>query len=172
MTKEEIKNADLKDLGLRFFELISKCIISDTETFVSLFTENIDYKDYKRLRKEEKKDIRRYCKEANMITKLRPMVKHYIRFVTSKILSNSNKIIVTPYPGIYIKEWIYESYIYVEDFADDLGITKTELLLILDGKARITDELALKLSEVIGTSAEVWLNLQKSYDESLLGEKK
>lgn len=170
MTKEEIKKSDIKDLGLQVFELISKCIISDTETFVSLFNENIDYKEYKRLRKKEKKDIRRYCKEADIIIKSRPCVKHYIRFVTERILSSSNKIIVTPYPGIYIKEWIFESYIYIEDFADDLGISLTELLLILNGKARITEELAVKLSEVMGTSKEVWINLQKSYDLSLEGE--
>ncbi len=166
MTKEEIKNADLKDLGLRYIELLFQERIDLTESYNYFFeyiSRLISFKEYRRLCKKFNKNSFQCWKECCLILKLRPSVKSYIKYILEKI--KANNIIPTPYPGIYIKEYIFENQIYPEDLADDLGITKTELFFILEGRSKITEELALKLSEVIGTSAEVWLNLQKSYDQ-------
>ena len=80
----------------------------------------------------------------------------------------NSEIIEVPFPGKYILDYLLENSIYAEDFADDLGITEKELKLILEGNKRIDNDLAIKLSKEIGTSVEVWINLQKSYDEYLI----
>ena len=45
-----------------------------------------------------------------------------------------------------------------------LGINRGTLSAILNQKASISPEMAVKLSEGFSTSAELWLNLQKNYD--------
>lgn len=169
--KEEIKKADIKELGTNYMNLILQEISNVAETYNFCFDDNINYRQYKRLAKNLIKDSNRCFKERNKIMHLCPSIKGYVKFVLERIKGNSDKIFVKPFPGIYLKEYIYENMIFLEDFADDLGISTTELLLILDGKARITEELALKLSEVMGTSSEVWINLQKSYDQSIIIDK-
>ena len=165
MTKEEIMKADIKDLGLRYIQLVYSEIILCTKSYDLLFVDT-GWLSYKRLCKINKTLMDSYHKESNLILKLRPGVKSYIKFILERVKFSSKEIIVTPYPGIYLKEIMFENDIFAEDLADDLGISEDELFLILNGKSKITEELANKLSEVTETSAEVWINLQKSYDES------
>jgi len=62
-----------------------------------------------------------------------------------------------------------------EEFLKPLGISQTKLAKelktsfraineIINEKRGITVEMALRLSKFFGTSAELWLNLQNSYD--------
>jgi addiction module HigA family antidote len=59
----------------------------------------------------------------------------------------------------------------LEEFLKPMGLTQTELAermgvpvqavnLLVRGRREVTARMALLLSEVLGTSAEVWLNLQ------------
>lgn len=50
------------------------------------------------------------------------------------------------------------------EIASGLAISRSTLSSILNEKARISPELAVKLSEAFNTSADLWLNLQKKYD--------
>lgn len=52
----------------------------------------------------------------------------------------------------------------VTEIAEGLGINRKTLSLILNKKSGISPEMAIKLSEAFGTSAELWMNLQKKYD--------
>ena len=70
------------------------------------------------------------------------------------------------HPGYYIREMIEEAGIDEKEFASELNITIDMLNNLLRGKESISKDLAEKLSEVSGTSAELWLNLQKKYDET------
>ncbi|MGE4219960.1 MAG: HigA family addiction module antitoxin [Alphaproteobacteria bacterium] len=45
-----------------------------------------------------------------------------------------------------------------------LGISRAMLYAILDESAPISPAMALRLGRLLGTSAEVWLNLQRDYD--------
>lgn len=160
MTKEEIINASLEELTERLIDLrFERCNIQ-VEAFEAQY--KLNRKDYKKLFKEEAKKYNQYRKEWNLILDLRPDAY----FSISQIKKSDIKIPV-PYPGIYIKDYLICTRTTISDFALKLGMDKDYLLLIIDGKEKITEELALKLSEVIGTSVEVWLNLQKRYDESL-----
>ena len=49
-------------------------------------------------------------------------------------------------------------------FAEELGWTKTRLNELIKGKRGITAESALDLSDALGTSAKLWMNLQATFD--------
>lgn len=48
--------------------------------------------------------------------------------------------------------------------ADALGVSRKTLSAILDGKAGISPEMAIRLSIAFDTSAESWLNQQSQYE--------
>ena len=71
-----------------------------------------------------------------------------------------------PHPG----ELIYQTYI--EPFeqmtrnmiADRLGVSHSAFNRLLNGVSALSPEMAIKLSKVLGRSAESWLALQKNYE--------
>lgn len=69
-----------------------------------------------------------------------------------------------PHPSIFIKEYIEDLEITQDEFAKRLGISGKQISLLLSKKANITQEIALKLSNLLGTSVELWINLQSKYD--------
>jgi len=48
--------------------------------------------------------------------------------------------------------------------AEALGVTRKTLSAILNGRAGISPEMAIRLSKAFGTSAESWLSQQAQYD--------
>lgn len=68
------------------------------------------------------------------------------------------------HPGYYIKEIIDESGLTQEDFAKRLDTTPKNLSLLVRGKQNLSVDIAMKLSRMLGTSMEYWLNLQNAYD--------
>ena len=52
----------------------------------------------------------------------------------------------------------------VTDAAKGLGISRKTLSSILNGKAGISPEMAVRLSIAFNTSSESWLNQQTQYD--------
>lgn len=71
---------------------------------------------------------------------------------------------VTFHPGYYIKELVEESGLSQEEFAKRLDTTPKTLSVLINGGQRLTADLALKLSRMLGTSAQYWLNLQSIFD--------
>ena len=68
------------------------------------------------------------------------------------------------HPGYYIKEIVDESGLTQEDFAKRLGTTPKNLSLLVRGEQRMSIDIAMKLSRLIGTGINYWLNLQEAYD--------
>ncbi len=68
------------------------------------------------------------------------------------------------HPGYYIEEIIEDSGLTQEDFAKRLGTTPKNLSLLVRGKQSLSVDMALKLSRMLGTSMQYWLNLQNAYD--------
>lgn len=66
-------------------------------------------------------------------------------------------------PGESIREDMKYLYINQAELARRLGITTRYLSKIIDGRAPITYETALKLEKVLGPSAQFWLNLETNY---------
>ena len=50
------------------------------------------------------------------------------------------------------------------DFAEHLGITRVTLSRLLNGKAGVSADMALRLAAALGGSAQSWLHMQANYD--------
>lgn len=66
-------------------------------------------------------------------------------------------------PGEYLRDELEERGWTVTEFADILGRPVQAISEILNGKKEITAETALDIASALGTSAELWLNLENSY---------
>ena len=69
------------------------------------------------------------------------------------------------HPGEILKElWLEPEGISITKAAEALDVSRKHLSNIVNGKSAITAEMAVRLSIVLGTSAEVWLGHQNAYD--------
>lgn len=68
------------------------------------------------------------------------------------------------HPGYYIREIVENSGLTQEDFAKRLDTTPKNLSLLIRGEQSLSIDIAMKLSRMIGTSVNYWLNLQNAYD--------
>ncbi len=70
-----------------------------------------------------------------------------------------------PHPGEVLKTLGLEPlHLSVTEAAKALGVSRKTLSAILNGRAGISPEMAVRLSIAFGTSAESWLNQQAQYD--------
>lgn len=68
-----------------------------------------------------------------------------------------------PHPGELLREFIPDG-MTVTQAAGRLGVTRQALSAILNGHAGISADMALRLSQALGTSAEMWLRMQVAFD--------
>ncbi len=66
------------------------------------------------------------------------------------------------HPGTVLRDYLGD--LSVTEAASRLGVTRTALSRILNGSAGISVEMALRLRDALGTSAEMWINLQTQYE--------
>jgi addiction module HigA family antidote len=71
------------------------------------------------------------------------------------------------HPGYYIEEIVEESGLTQADFAKRMGTTPKNLSLLMRGKQSLSVDMAMKLSRMLGTTVQYWLNLQNAYDIAL-----
>ena len=70
-----------------------------------------------------------------------------------------------PRPGQVLRELCVEPLgLSVTEAAEGLGVTRKTLSAVLNGRAGISPEMALRLSIAFDTSPESWLNQQTQYD--------
>jgi len=70
-----------------------------------------------------------------------------------------------PHPGEIIREFCVEPLnLSVTEAAKALGVTRKTLSTVLNGRAGVSPEMALRLSRVFGRTPEGWLRLQVQYD--------
>ena len=67
------------------------------------------------------------------------------------------------HPGEVLREYLPE-VVGVTEAARRLGITRQALSAVLNGRAGVSAEMALRLEAALGTSAEMWLEMQAGYD--------
>ena len=78
-----------------------------------------------------------------------------------------------PHPGEVLKEFCIEPLgLSITDAAESLGVSRKTLSAILNGRAGISPEMAIRLSLAFDTSAESWLNQQTQYDLWIARQKK
>ena len=70
-----------------------------------------------------------------------------------------------PHPGtVVLQECIEPLGLSITDAAAALGVTRTTLSELVNGRRGISPEMAVRLSTVFGGSAESWLVQQAHYD--------
>ena len=70
-----------------------------------------------------------------------------------------------PHPGEILREFCIEPLdLSVTRAAEALGVSRKTLSAILNGRAGISPEMAIRLSKAFDTTAESWLNQQVQYD--------
>jgi len=69
------------------------------------------------------------------------------------------------HPRLIIKELCLEPLrITITDAAKALGVSRKTLSSIINGRAGISPEMAVRLSIAFNTSSESWMNQQSQYD--------
>ena len=70
-----------------------------------------------------------------------------------------------PHPGRIIRQECIEPLgLTVTDAAERLGVTRQALNNLINGKAGVSPEMAIRLSKAFGSKPDVWLGLQMEYD--------
>ena len=69
------------------------------------------------------------------------------------------------HPGLIIKHDCLEPLnLSVTDAAKVLGVTRPTVSKLINGRASVSPEMAVRLSKAFGSTPEFWLKLQFSYD--------
>lgn len=68
------------------------------------------------------------------------------------------------HPGEILREELSALEMSAKAFSEALKVTGNRITMILEGQRGITADTALRLSRYLGTTPELWLNLQKSYE--------
>ncbi len=70
-----------------------------------------------------------------------------------------------PHPGMSVKKDCLDPLgLSVTEGAKVLGVTRQALSNVINGKAGISAEMAIRLSKAFGGTPDVWLRMQTAYD--------
>lgn len=76
----------------------------------------------------------------------------------------SKSVIAVP-PGATIREQLEFRDVSQKDFAKRMDLTEKHISQLINGKAELTQEVALRLEAVLGIPASFWSNLERIYRE-------
>jgi len=68
------------------------------------------------------------------------------------------------HPGEILREELEELEMSANAFAQALNVPANRISAILKGQRGVTADTALRLSRYLGTTPQVWLNLQKTFE--------
>lgn len=69
------------------------------------------------------------------------------------------------HPGTVLRElFMNERNLTITELAKGLGMTRANVSAVVNGRAGISPEMAVKLSAAFGNSANFWTNLQTNYE--------
>jgi addiction module HigA family antidote len=75
------------------------------------------------------------------------------------------------HPGRFLADELDALGMSVPEVAAELHVPANRIYQLLNGQRSLTADTALRLSQWLGTSAEMWLNLQKLYELRLAEQK-
>lgn len=76
------------------------------------------------------------------------------------------------HPGEHLAEALTELGISAAEFAREIKVPTNRITGILNGERAVTADTALRFGHWFGTSADFWLNLQKTYELRLAENEK
>ena len=68
-----------------------------------------------------------------------------------------------PHPGEVLQDTVLRE-LSVTEFAKRLGVSRVALSRVVNARAAVSAELAIRLAAALGGSAESWLRMQVAYD--------
>lgn len=78
-----------------------------------------------------------------------------------------------PHPGEILRElYLKPMRITIVEAAKGLGVTAKHVSGIVNGHARITADMAIRLAAALGTDPQTWVNLQAQHDLWVASQKK
>lgn len=77
------------------------------------------------------------------------------------------KDIIAFHPGYYLKDIIDSMDVTQEEFAKRLGVSGKTISKLVNGSISLSDDIAIRLSTMLGTSFDLWKNLQTTYDKKV-----
>lgn len=70
-----------------------------------------------------------------------------------------------PHPGEVLRDTVLaEGRITVSEFGKKLGVSRVALSRVVNTRAAVSADMALRLAAALGGSAESWLQMQAAYD--------
>ncbi|MBV6416856.1 MAG: hypothetical protein CMLOHMNK_01474 [Steroidobacteraceae bacterium] len=71
-----------------------------------------------------------------------------------------------PHPGEVLRDTVLraDGGLTVTEFAKRLGVSRVALSRVINARAAVSAELAIRLAAALGGSPEVWMRLQVAYD--------
>lgn len=70
------------------------------------------------------------------------------------------------HPGRIIRSDMEALNMSVAETALKLGVTSEELAQVINGESNVTSDMAVRLGELFGNGADIWLRLQAAHDEA------
>ncbi len=75
------------------------------------------------------------------------------------------KMFNPPHPGLVIREDVLPDLgLSVTDAAGQLGVSRVALSRVINGRAAISDDMAIRFAQWLSGSAETWLRAQAQFD--------
>lgn len=75
------------------------------------------------------------------------------------------KMFNPPHPGLTIREDVLPGLgLSVTDAAGQLGVSRVALSRVINGRAAISADMAIRFAQWLGGSAETWLRAQAQFD--------
>lgn len=69
------------------------------------------------------------------------------------------------HPGEILRDlYLSPLGVTIADAAEALGVSRKHLSAIINGRASVTPEMAMKLATALGTEPDIWINLQAQHD--------
>lgn len=68
-----------------------------------------------------------------------------------------------PHPGNVLQDTVLRE-MTVTEFARRVSVSRVALSRVVDGRAAVSAELAIRLAAALGGSAETWMRMQVAYD--------
>lgn len=68
-----------------------------------------------------------------------------------------------PHPGEVLRDTVLVE-ISVTEFAQRLGVSRVALSRVVNARAAVSAEMAIRFAAALGGSAESWLSMQSAYD--------
>lgn len=69
------------------------------------------------------------------------------------------------HPGLIIKhDYLEPLSITITELAEALDVSRKTISKIVNGRAAVSPDMALRLGRAFNTSPDLWVNLQKEYD--------